>query len=202
MKLWDVYGLPWRTDLSQRFMCSVPHCQNLRRFIGAFVASTLAGTKPDNAVPPGAAARCTRRRRLIRFLCTEIANEKEAVMKITSLVITLITSTALVALGQEGAIEDVKHGTKKAGETVKNGLETAGEKTKEVAETVGEKTKETAKTVGKKTKETAETVGKKTKETAKTVNQKSKKALKKAKAETGGQQSTNQAPNTPSPNDR
>jgi hypothetical protein len=101
-------------------------------------------------------------------------------MKITSLVITLIAATALVALGQEGAIEDVKHGAKKAGETVKNGLETAGEKTKEAAETVG----------------------KKTKETARTVHQNSKKALRKAKAETGGQQSTNQAPNTPSPNDR
>jgi len=123
-------------------------------------------------------------------------------MKIASLIISLVAATALFALAQEGTIEDVKHGAKKAGETVKNGLETAGEKTKEAAETVGEKTKETAKTVGKKTKETAETVGKKAKETASTVHQKSKKALRKAKAETGGQKSTNQAPNTPSPNDR
>ena len=123
-------------------------------------------------------------------------------MKITTLVITLTVATVLAALAQEGTLEDVKHGAKKAGETVKNGLDTAGEKTKEAAETVGERTKETAKTVGKKTKETAETVGKKTKETATTVHRKSKKALRKAKAETGDQQSTNQAPNTPSPNDR
>src|SRR5580704_10645547 len=107
-------------------------------------------------------------------------NEKEAVMKIVSLIISLVAATALVALAQEGTIEDVKHGAKKAGETVKNGLETAG----------------------KKTKETAETVGEKTKETARTVHQKSKKALRKAKAEAGGQQSTNRVPNTPSPNDR
>ena len=60
-------------------------------------------------------------------------------MKITSLIITLFAVAALAALGQEGTMEDVKHGAKKAGETVKNGLETAGKKTKEAAETVGEK---------------------------------------------------------------
>ncbi len=69
-------------------------------------------------------------------------------MKITSLIITLTVATALVALAQEGTLEEVKHGAKKAGQTVKDGLETAGKKTKEAAETVGEKTKETAKTVG------------------------------------------------------
>ncbi|HSS16566.1 MAG TPA: hypothetical protein VLQ29_06260, partial [Candidatus Dormibacteraeota bacterium] len=69
-------------------------------------------------------------------------------MKLTSLIITLVTATALAALGQEGTLQEVKHGAKKAGETVKNGLETAGKKTKEAAETVGEKTKETAETVG------------------------------------------------------
>src|SRR6202035_1254306 len=99
-------------------------------------------------------------------------------MKITSLIITLTVATALAVLAQEGTLEDVKHGAKKAGETVKNGLETAGEKTKE----------------------TAETVGKKTKETTRTVHQKSKKALRKTKTETSEQQSTNQTPNTPSPN--
>jgi hypothetical protein len=123
-------------------------------------------------------------------------------MKITSLIVALFTATALAALGQEGTMEDVKHEAKKAGQTVKTGLETAGKKTKEAAETVGEKTKETAKTVGKKTKEAAETVGQKTKETAKTVHRKSKRALNKAKTETSGQQSTNQAPSTPSPTDR
>src|SRR6266496_6485849 len=129
-------------------------------------------------------------------------NEQEAVMKITSLIITLTLATALVALAQEGTVEEVKHGAKKTGQTVKDGLETAGEKTKETAETVGEKTKETAQTVGRKTKETAQAVGQKTKETAKTVHRKSKTALNKAKAETSGQESTNQAPNTPSPTDR
>jgi len=129
-------------------------------------------------------------------------NEKEAVMKITSLIITFTLATALVALAQEGTVEEVKHGAKKAGQTVKDGVETAGKKTKETAETVGEKTRETAKTVGRKTKETAQTVGEKTKEGAKTVYRKSKRALNKAKAETSGQRSTNQAPNTPAPTDR
>ena len=101
-------------------------------------------------------------------------------MKITSFIITLTVATALVALAQEGAVEEVKHGAKKAGQTVKDGLETAG----------------------KKTKETAQAVGQKTEESAKTVHRKSKTALNKAKAETSGQQSTNQAPNTPSPTDR
>jgi len=129
-------------------------------------------------------------------------NEKEVVMKIMSLIITLTVATALAALAQEGTLEDVKHGAKKAGETVKNGLETAGEKTKEAAETVGAKTKETAETVGRKTKETAHTIGEKTKETTGTTHPKSKKASKKAKAETSEQQSANKTPNTPSPNDR
>jgi hypothetical protein len=128
------------------------------------------------------------------------ASKKEAVMRIPSFVIALIAATAVAALGQEGTLQDVKHGAKKAGETVKDGVETAGQKTKEAAETVGEKTKETAKTVGRKTKETAQTVGQKTKETAKTVHRKSKRALNKAK--TGSQQETNQAPNTPAPTDR
>jgi|SRR6516162_9089920 hypothetical protein len=75
-------------------------------------------------------------------------------MKIASLIAALVATAALTALGQEGAIQDVKHGAKKAGETVKDGLETAGEKTKETAKTVGKKTKETAETVARKTKET------------------------------------------------
>jgi hypothetical protein len=74
-------------------------------------------------------------------------------MRITSLVVVFVAATALAALGQEGTINDIKHGAKKAGETIKNGLETVGEKTKEAAETVGEKTKKTAETVGEKTKE-------------------------------------------------
>jgi hypothetical protein len=74
-------------------------------------------------------------------------------MRITNLVIVLVTATALAALGQEGTLQDIKHGAKKAGETIKDGLETVGEKTKDAAETVAEKTKEAAETVGEKTKE-------------------------------------------------
>ena len=74
------------------------------------------------------------------------------ITRITSLVIVLTTATALAAFAQEGTLQDVKQGAKKAGETIKDGLETAGEKTKEAAETVGEKTKEGAKTAGHKTK--------------------------------------------------
>lgn len=101
-------------------------------------------------------------------------------MKISILIITLIAATALAALGQEGAVEDVKPGAKEAGQTVKNGVKTAGEKTKETAQTVDQKTKESAKA----------------------VHRKSKRALNKPKTGTDGQQSTNQTPNTPSPTDR
>src|SRR6266567_3137093 len=94
-------------------------------------------------------------------------------MKITSLVVALVAAGALAALGQEGTVQDIKHGAKKAGEKVKEGVETVGEKTKEAAETVGEKTKETAETVAKKTKETVEGSGDKTKETARTTHHKS-----------------------------
>ena len=83
-------------------------------------------------------------------------------MKIASLIAALVATVALTALGQEGVVQDVKHGAKKAGETIKDGLETVGEKTKETAKTVGKKTKETAETVGEKTKETGETVARKT----------------------------------------
>jgi hypothetical protein len=73
-------------------------------------------------------------------------------MKITSLIITLVASVAFAALGQEGTVEEVKHGAKKAGEKIKEGVETVGEKTKKAAETVGEKTKEAAETVARETK--------------------------------------------------
>jgi Synuclein len=145
---------------------------------------------------------CTQRHRPIRFLCTGTTNEEEAAMKITSLIVTLIAATSLAALGQEGTVENVKQGAKKAGRTVKNGVETAGKKTKEAAETVGEKTKETAETIGRKTKETTETVTGKTKESSRTVHRKSKRSSSKTKTEAGEQQSTNREPNTPSPNDR
>ena len=86
-------------------------------------------------------------------------------MKITSLIAAFVATAALTALGQEGVVQDVKHGAKKTGETIKEGVETVGEKTKETAKTVGRKTKETAETVGEKTKETGETVVRKTKQT-------------------------------------
>jgi len=123
------------------------------------------------------------------FPCTG-RNEKEEIMKITSLVVVLVTATALAALGQEGTLQEIKHGAKKTGETIKNGLETVGEKTKDAAETVGEKTKETAETVGEKTKEGANAAGRK-----------SKRALRKAKAEVSEKRSTDQAPTTSNPND-
>jgi hypothetical protein len=63
-------------------------------------------------------------------------------MKIPSLIIALITATAVAALGQEGVGQEIKRGAKKTGEAIKDGLKTVGEKTKEAAETVAEKTKE------------------------------------------------------------
>jgi len=49
-------------------------------------------------------------------------------MKITSLIITLTVATALVALAQEGTMEEVKHGAKKTGQTVKDGLKLRAKK--------------------------------------------------------------------------
>ena len=70
------------------------------------------------------------------------SKKKGRTMKITVLVAVFLTTAVLAAVGQEGAVETVKHGVQKAGEKVKEGAETVGEKTKEAAETVGEKTKE------------------------------------------------------------
>ena len=103
-------------------------------------------------------------------------------MKITSLIAALVATAALTALGQEGVIQDVKHGAKKTGETIKDGLETVGEKTKETAKTVGKKTKETAETVGEKTKETGETVARKTKETVEGTGEETTHAAQQEKA--------------------
>src|SRR6476469_8651617 len=103
-------------------------------------------------------------------------------MKIASLIAAFVATIALTALSQEGVVQDVKHGAKKAGETVKDGLETVGEKTKETAETVGEKTKETGETVVRKTKETVNGTGEKASATQKT-HHKSSKSAGKAKAQ-------------------
>ena len=100
-------------------------------------------------------------------------------MKITSLIAVFVATAALTALGQEGVVQDVKHGAKKAGETIKEGVETVGEKTKETAKTVGKKTKETAETVGEKTKETGETVARKTKETVDGTGEKAAETTQK-----------------------
>src|SRR2546429_2486521 len=99
-------------------------------------------------------------------------------MKIMSVIAVLVATAAVTALGQDGVVQDVKHGAKKTGETIKDGLETAGEKTKETAKTVGKKTKETAETVGAKTKETAQTVGEKAKERARPSRQRQGKLSK------------------------
>ena len=136
------------------------------------------------------------------FLSIGIANQEEEIMKITSLIVALLTAGTLTVFGQEGTVQDLKHDAKKAGEKIKKGAETVGEKTKQAAETVGEKTKETAETVGRKTKETLESVGEKTNEGTKTVHRKSTKAVRKTKAQAGEEHSTNREPNTPSPTDR
>jgi len=120
-------------------------------------------------------------------------------MRITSLILALVTAGALATFGQEGAVETVKQGAKKTGQKIKEGVETVGEKTKKAAETVGEKTKETAQTVGKKTKEAVEATGEKTTESTKTAHHKSKRAESKDKAEATEQQPTNQEANTPTP---
>lgn len=123
-------------------------------------------------------------------------------MKLTSLIVALLTAGTLTVFGQEGTVQDIKHDAKKAGEKIKEGVETVGEKTKHAAETVGEKTKDTAETVGRKTKETFESVGEKTSEGNKPGHRKSTKAVKKTKAEAGEERSSNGEPNAPSPNPR
>ena len=42
-------------------------------------------------------------------------------MKITNVITALVAMTALTALGQEGAVQDVKHGAKKAGRQSRTG---------------------------------------------------------------------------------
>ena len=185
-------------ELSRPFTFSASRCRSWRRFTNARAATAAAGIHNAGSVEAGQMHASG----AVHPFSLYKGNEKEEMMRITSLVIVLVTATALAALAQEGTIEEAKHGAKKAGETIKNGLETVGEKTKDAAETVGEKTKETAETVGKKTKETVETVGQKTKEGAKAAGRKSKKASRKAKARATDERSTNREPNTPSPNDR
>jgi hypothetical protein len=129
-------------------------------------------------------------------------------MKIVSLIAVLVATAAVTALGQDGAVQDVKHGAKKTGETIKDGLETAGEKTKETAKTVGKKTKEAAETVGEKTKETGETVARKTKETFEGTGEKTthtskdlhrKPTRRSTKAATETEEKPRDASSTPSP---
>jgi len=115
-------------------------------------------------------------------------------MKIASLIAALVATAALTALGQDGVVQDVKHGAKKAGETIKDGVETAAEKTKETAKTVGRKTKEAAQTVGEKTKETGQTVVKKTKET---VNDTGEKAAGTTRTHHKSRQSSSKAKEEP-----
>jgi gas vesicle protein len=119
------------------------------------------------------------------FLSMGIANQQEGIMKITSLIVALLTAGTLTVFGQEGTVQDLKHDAKKAGDKIKEGVETVGEKTKQAAETVGEKTKDTAETVGRKTKETVESVGEKTNEGSRTAHHKSTKTAKKTKTEGG-----------------
>ena len=41
-------------------------------------------------------------------------------MKIVSLITALVVTVGLTAFGQDGVVQDVKHGAKKAGETIKD----------------------------------------------------------------------------------
>jgi hypothetical protein len=134
------------------------------------------------------------------FLSIGIANQEEEIMKITSLIVALLTAGTLAVFGQEGTVQEIKHEAKKAGQKIKEGAETVGEKTKQAVETVGEKTKETAETVGRKTKETVESAGEKTNQGTKTAHHKSIKTVKKTKAEASEEGSSNREPTTPSPN--
>jgi uncharacterized membrane protein YukC len=134
------------------------------------------------------------------FVSIGIANQEEEIMKTTSLIVALLTAGTLTVFGQEGTVQDIKHDAKKAGEKIKEGVETVGEKTKQAAETVGEKTKDTAETVGRKTKETVEYMGQKTNQSGRTAHHTSTKKVRKTKAETGEERSSNHEPNAPSPN--
>ncbi|PYJ31818.1 MAG: hypothetical protein DME88_13470 [Verrucomicrobia bacterium] len=168
-------------------MFAACHCQYSLESTNALVA--LRATRRAIATPDP-------------FLNIGIANQEEEIMKITSLIVALLTAGTLAVFGQEETVQDIKHGAKKAGEKIKEGVETVGEKTKQAAETVGEKTKETAETVGRKTKETVETIGEKKTQATTTAHHKSTKAVRKTKEQTGEERSSNREPNTPSPTDR
>ena len=167
-------------------MFAACHCQYSLEFTNALVA--LRTMRRAIATPNP-------------FLSIGIANQEEEIMKITSLIVALLTAGTLVVFGQEETVQHIKHGAKEAGKKIKEGVETVGEKTKQAAETVGEKTKDTAETVGRKTKETAETVGEKTNEGSATAHHKSTKTVKKTKTEAGEEHSSNREPTTSSPND-
>jgi hypothetical protein len=48
-----------------------------------------------------------------------VANgRKEGIMKVTRLVIVFVSAMALVAFGQEGTVQEIKHGAKKTGEEI------------------------------------------------------------------------------------
>jgi len=64
------------------------------------------------------------------------------ITRTTTVIVVLLTISALSAIAQESTGEQIKHGAQKAGEKVKEAAKTVGEKTKEAAETVAEKTKE------------------------------------------------------------
>jgi hypothetical protein len=99
-------------------------------------------------------------------------------MKMTSLIVALLTAGTLTVFGQEGTVQDIKHDAKKAGEKIKEGVEIGGEKTKQAAETVGEKTNQGSRT----------------------AHRKSTNPVNKTKAEAGEERSSNREPTTPSPN--
>jgi hypothetical protein len=68
--------------------------------------------------------------------------EERIIMKITGMVIVLLTVGALGAVGQESTAEQIKHGAKKTGDAIKDTAKAVGRTTKSTAKTVGRKTKE------------------------------------------------------------
>lgn len=118
-------------------------------------------------------------------------------MKIASLIMALVATAAFTAVGQDGVVQDVKHGAKKAGETIKDGLQTAGEKTKETAKTVARKTTNTVETLGEKTKQTVNGTAENASETTRTTHHKSRRTSGKVKTQTTGEQATNRESDTP-----
>src|SRR6266700_760151 len=85
---------------SQRFMLAACHCRYSPESTNARVARRA--TRRAIATPDP-------------FLSIGIANQEEEIMKITSLIVALLTAGTLAVFGQEETVQDIKQGAKKAG---------------------------------------------------------------------------------------